>query len=116
MHEIFGSLTMMDIFLIFFLATLLVTHTGITWSGILLQPGNLLDFLPAKIERIKSSYLQNLLECPKCISGQFALWTYVGTSIYFGVFHWFFSIIVGIAWVCWNIAVTAQLYKIYGYK
>lgn len=116
MNEIIGNLTMIDIVLIFILATLLVTHTGITWSGILLQPGNLLDFLPPRIEKIKSPYLQNLLECPKCISGQFALWTYVGVSIHFGIFHWFFSIAFGIAWVCWNIAVTAQLFKHYGYK
>lgn len=116
MHEIIGPLNILEIILIFFLATLLISHIGITWSGILLQDGNLLDFLPPKIEKIKNRYIQNLLECHKCISGQFALWTYVGASIHFGIFHWFFSIVLGIAWVCWVIAITTQLYKIYGYK
>ena len=116
MLEWLASKDAIDIVLFFFLATILSAHTGIAWSGILLQPGNLLDFLPAKIEKIKSPYLQNLLECPKCMSGQFSLWTYVGFCIYFGIFHWFFSIVFGIAWVCWVIAVTSQLYKIYGYE
>ena len=111
-----ASKDMIDIVLFFLLATILIAHTGITWSGILLQPGNLFDFLPPKIEKIKSPYLQNLLECPKCISGQFALWTYVGASIHFDVFHWFFSIVFGIAWVSWVIAVTDQLHRAYGYK
>ncbi|HUR30134.1 MAG TPA: hypothetical protein VMZ69_01810 [Saprospiraceae bacterium] len=116
MHEIIGHLNILEIILIFFLATLLISHIGVTWSGILLQEGNIFDFLPPKIEKIKSPYIQNLLECPKCISGQFALWTYVGTSIHFGIFHWFFSIVLGIAWVCWIIAVTDQLHRLYGYK
>ena len=116
MHEIIGQLSILDIVLIFFLASILCAHTGITWSGILLQPGNMLDFLPSKIEGIKNPYIQNLLECPKCISGQFTLWTYVALSIHYGVFQWFFSIAFGIAWVCWIIALTTVLYKIYGFK
>ena len=116
MHEIIGSLTSLDILIIFIIATLLIAHTGITWSGILLQEGNLFDFLPPRIEKIPSPYIQNLLECPKCISGQFALWTYVGVSVYFDVFHWFFSIVAGIAWVSWVIGITAWLYRLYGYK
>lgn len=116
MQEIISQLSVWDIVLIFFLASILCAHTGITWSGILLQPGNLLDFLPSRIERIKSPYLQNLLECPKCISGQFTLWTYVALCIHFQVFHWFFSIAFGIAWVCWIIALTSQLHKMYGFK
>jgi hypothetical protein len=116
MLEWLASRDVIDYVLLFIVATLLVAHTGITWSGILLQPGNIFDFLPPKIERIKSPYIQNLLECPKCISGQFALWTYVTLSIHFEVFHWFFSIIAGIMWVCWVIAVTDQLHRLYGYR
>ena len=116
MIEWLASRNAIDIILIFFLFTLLIAHTGITWSGILLQEGNIFDFLPPMIEKIKSPYIQNLLECPKCISGQFALWTYVGASIHFGIFHWFFSIVLGIAWVSWVIAVTDQLHKLYGYR
>ena len=111
-----ASKDMIDIILFFLLATLLIAHIGITWSGILLQPGNLFDFLPARIERIKSPYIQNLLECPKCISGQFALWTYVAACIHFDIFHWFFTIVIGIAWVSWVIAVTDQLHRLYGYR
>ena len=116
MHEIIGHLNILEIILIFLLASLLVSHIGITWSGILLQPGNLFDFLPPKIEKIKSAYIQNLLECPKCVSGQFALWIYVAVSIQFGIFHWFFSIVLGIAWVSWIIALTANLHKAYGFR
>lgn len=116
MIEWLTSRNAIDIILIFFLATILIAHVGITWSGILLQEGNIFDFLPAKIEKIKSPYIQNLLECPKCISGQFALWTYVAFCIHFDIFHWFFSIVFGIAWVCWVIAVTDQLHRLYGYR
>lgn len=116
MSDIAGPLNIVEITLIIIVASWLCAHTGITWSGILLQPGNIFDFLPPKIEKIKSPYIQNLLECPKCISGQFSLWTYVAVSVYFGIFHWFFSIIVGIAWVCWVIALTDQLHKRYGYR
>lgn len=105
-----------DIVLLFLLATVLIAHIGITWSGILLQPGNIFDFLPARIERIKSPHLQNLLECPKCISGQFALLTYIVASFQFGIFHWFFSIVFGIGWTLWVIAVTDQLHRLYGYR
>jgi len=116
MHEIIGHLNILEIILIFILATLLRTHIGITWSGILLQPGNIFDFLPPKIEKIKSPHIQNLLESPKCISGKFALLTYVAVSIHFNIFHWFFSIVLGIAWVSWVIAITAWLHRLYGYK
>src|SRR5688500_19809085 len=104
MHEIIGHLNILEIILIFILATLLITHIGITWSGILLQPGNIFDFLPPKIEKIKSPYIQNLLECPKCISGQFALLTYVAVSIHFNIFDCFFSIVLAFACLDWVIA------------
>jgi hypothetical protein len=116
MVEWLASRNVIELIFLFLIITLLIAHIGITWSGILLQPGNLFDFLPPKIEKIKSPHLQNLLECPKCISGQFALWTFVGASIHTGIFHWFFSIVFGIAWVCLVIAVTDQLHRLYGYR
>lgn len=107
---------MIDALIIFIIATLLSSHVGVAWSGILLAKGNLFDFLPKYIEKIKPKKLQNLFECPKCISGEFALWTYVALSIRYDIFHWFFSIAFGIAWVCWIIAMTAWFYKLYKYE
>lgn len=109
-------MTVIDGFLIFIVATLLTSHIGVAWSGILLQPGNIFDFLPKHIEKIKPKKLQNLFECPKCVSGEFALWSYVALSIHLNVFHWFFSIVIGIAWTCWIIAMTAFFYKLYKYE
>lgn len=106
----------MTALIIFIIATLIISHVGVAWSGVLLSEGNIFDWLPKYIEKIKPKKLQNLLECPKCVSGQFALWTYVGVSIHYDVFHWFFSIMFGIAWVCWIVAITAWFYKLYDYK
>lgn len=106
---------MINYLLIFIVATLLVAHVGICWSGILLKPDNILAWLTPHINNIKSTYIQDLLSCHKCVSGQFALWSYVGVSIHFGIFHWFFSIMFGIAWVCWCIVIANQLYKLYKY-
>lgn len=106
----------MTLLIVFIIATLLVSHIGIVWSGILLAEGNILGWLPKYIEKIKPKRLQNLLECPRCVSGEFALWIYVGVSIHYDVFHWFFSIVFGIAWVFWIIAMTAWFYRLYKYE
>lgn len=106
----------MTLLIVFIVATLLVSHTGIAWAGILTTPGNLFDWVPAKLQRIKNEYVQDLLSCSKCISGQFAFWTFIGLSVYYDRFHWFFSAFVLIAWVSWVIVVTDQLFKRYGYS
>src|SRR5688572_25257755 len=107
------------IIVIFIVATLLCSHVGVAWSGILLQKGNIFDFLPPLIEKIKPKKLQNLFECPKCVSGEFALWTYVAIAFHYDLVYEFNLLLVitfGIAWVCWVIAMTALFYKLYKYE
>jgi hypothetical protein len=109
----------METLIVFIIATLLSSHVGIAWSGVLLAKGNLLDWLPKHIEKIRPKKLQNLFECPKCISGEFALWTYVAIGIHYDIvyeYNWFLVIAFGIAWVFWIIAMTAWFYKIYKYE
>lgn len=103
------------IFIAFLLLTILVSHTGIAYVGILLTPGNMLDWLPKHIQTIKNPYLQDLLTCSKCISGQFALWTFVALSFHYQTFNPILSPMLCIAWISWVIVVTDQLMKRYGY-
>lgn len=100
---------------IFIIATILTSSTGLAFAGILQNPGNMLDWLPGRIEKIKNPYIRDLFSCTKCISGQYALWSYIGVVAYSGMFHWFFSPACGVLWICWIIVVTDQAGKRLGY-
>lgn len=101
---------------IFILATILISSTGLAFAGILQMPGNMLDWLPQHIKKIKNPYVRDLFFCTKCVSGQCALWSYIALVAYSGTFHWFFSPVIGIAWICWIIVVTDQAGKRLGYS
>ena len=105
----------MTIAIIFLITTLLISHTGIAFAGLLQSPGNLLDWLPSRIQKIKNPYLRDLLSCMKCVSGQVALWSFVAVSIVEGIFHPVYSPGLCILWICWIIVVTDQLGKWEGY-
>lgn len=79
------------------------------------MPGNLLDWLPKHIQRIKNPYIRDLFSCMKCVSGQVALWSFVGLMVHMGAWHWFFTPLAGILWICWIIVVTDQVSKLEGY-
>lgn len=102
---------MIDVILYIVLLTILVSHVGIAW-GLLMMPGNLFDWVPGKIQRIKNPYLRDLLTCSKCISGQAALWVIVGAMIYQIDF---ILLVFGLFWIMLVIVVTDQLNKRYGY-
>lgn len=106
---------MIEALILFIIATLVTSHVGIAYASVLTRPGNLLDWLPGKIDKIKNPYLKDLLMCCKCISGQFALWTFVAVSIYSGSFHWFFSPVACIMWICWIVVFTDQANRLEGY-
>lgn len=50
---------------------------GVTWHHFLTQPGDILDFWPQFVyKRTRNEKLLKILyACPRCISGQIALWT-----------------------------------------
>lgn len=108
--------TMITLFIALVIATVLVSSTGLALVGVLQMPGNMLDWLPSKIEKIKNPYLRDLFSCTKCVSGQCALWSYVAVVAYSDAFHWFFSPLCGILWICWIIVVTDQAGKRLGYS
>lgn len=101
--------------ILFILIVLAISHTGIAWAGCLITPGNLLDWLPSRINKIKNTYIQDLLKCPKCISGQCALWVFIAVSFHVEQFHWFFSPAIGLIFISVVIVVTDQLFRRYGY-
>lgn len=108
-------MSILDYLILFLMATILVAHTGIAYAGVLQSPGNLLDWIPGRVQKIKNSYLRDLLTCMKCVSGQVALWSFVIVSIEAGIWHPVYSILAGILWICWVIVVTDQLGKWEGY-
>lgn len=106
----------MTVLIIFIGSTLLISSTGVAYAGILTRPGNLLDWLPAKVEKIKYPYIRDLFSCGKCISGQVALWSFIGVIVYFELYHWFFTPLAAIIWVSWIITVTDQAMTRLGYS
>lgn len=91
--------------------TILVSHTGIAFT-LLMRPGNILDWLAVRIERIRNEYLRQLLTCSKCLSGQVALWTLLGYAV---LIDWK-GLILGWMWVLLVIVLTDQLGRRYGYS
>lgn len=66
---------------------------GNVWIYDLVSPDGLLYFVPSWVNRVKGEGLrmrieQVVLDCPKCASGQFALWGFMFTE--FAFTHWHF--------------------------
>ena len=107
---------MLNLLLMWVATTIVTAHIGIAY-GLLLRPGNLLDRLAPRIEKIKWTVLRDLLSCVKCVSGQAALWLYVWYCLRFHVKQEAdILIIVGILWISSVIVVTDQLNRRYGYS
>ena len=95
----------------FAVLTLLISHAGIGWT-LLQTPGNLLDWVPQHIAKIKNSYIVDLLSCCKCIAGQLALWN--GMWIMYWADCWQWTGVV-LMWVMMCIVLTDQFNRRYGY-
>lgn len=81
----------------------IVSGVGLAWSGILLKKDNLFDWLVPYLRRIKSKPLRNLLQCHKCVSGQFALWSFGIAWVWYG---WSFNPLLLFLWVAWILSVV----------
>lgn len=100
-----------EMILNFVILTVLVTHAGIAWT-LLQTPGNLLDWLPQHIQRVRNPYVRDLLSCSKCVSGQAAFWNAVWIMWLANAWQWSG---VAIMWVLMVIVLTDQLNRRYGY-
>lgn len=85
---------------------------GLAWSGILLKKDNLFEWLVPYIRKIKSKPLKNLLQCHKCVSGQFALWSFAIAWLWYGFAFNPLYLFLGVAWIMSVIVVTDWLYAV----
>lgn len=102
---------MIDTVLQFAVLTLLIAHTGIGLT-LLQTPGNLLDWLPQHIAKIKNSYIVDLLSCCKCLAGQLAFWNSLWIMYWYNAWQWTGVLAM---WVLLVIVLTDQLNRRYGY-
>lgn len=98
--------------LAFILSTILASAVGLAWAGILLKKDNLFDWLVPYIRKIKSRPLKNLIQCHKCVSGQFALWWAVGAWLWYGLPFNPVTVFLVFGWIAAVIVVTDALYPI----
>lgn len=106
-------MTVIEIVIVLIVGIVLVAHVGIAWN-LMCMPGNLFDWVPVKVQKIKNPYLKDLLQCAKCISGQYALWTWVAIC-FFADLPVIAMIGGGIVWISAVIVVTDQGMRRYGY-
>lgn len=106
---------MIEWILIAVLITLATAHIGIAWT-LMTSVGNLMDWTKPLIAKIKSSYIQDLLTCAKCVSGQAGLWLSVFVWFYFRPAIDPIGYGMGVlVWLCTVIVLTDQLNQKYGY-
>lgn len=92
------------------LATVLASSVGLAWSGILLKKDNLFDWLVPHIRKIRNRPLRNLIQCHKCVSGQFALWWVVASLWVYDITPDPLVLFGALGWIMLVIVVTDALY------
>ena len=86
-----------------------IAVVGFVWSGILVQPGELFDWVPRVICRMTNNEKIHKVTfaCEKCFSGQLAFWSYLmihfedydlSTHIYFTFLTMFFVALLTKLW------------------
>lgn len=102
--------TVVSLILAYIALVLAVSTVGLAWSGVLLKKDNLLEGLVPHLRRIKNKSIRNLLQCHKCVSGQFALWSFgIAWAWYAPAFNPLI-LFLWVAWVMSVIIVTDWLY------
>lgn len=96
--------------LFYILFGIAVSFIGLCWAGILLKEGNLFDWLVPYIRKIKNKQLKNLIQCHKCVSGQFGLWSMVIIAIDYGFPITTFTVFVFITWLAFVVVFTDWAY------
>jgi hypothetical protein len=92
------------------ITTSLASAVGLAWSGILLKKDNLFDWLVPHIRKIRNRPLRNLIQCHKCVSGQFALWWAIFSIWYYDFDLEPMVLFAALGWIMLVIVVTDALY------
>jgi hypothetical protein len=97
----------------FIIISFCIALSGYTYSIILTDPGMILDkwfiFLQSMLEEKHEKWFNVLVNCPKCVSGQLALWGFFFTPYFTG----FNSIHLHILFIVITIWFTLVLNKFY---
>src|SRR5688500_17136563 len=73
---------MSELMLIIFLSSVFAQ----VWV-ILIQPDMILDFVGPAIDKIKNEKIKHLVTCSVCMSGQLAMWIYIGIAVSRGTYN-----------------------------
>ncbi len=104
--------TITSLILAYITLVLMVSSVGLAWSGVLLKKDNLLEGLVPHLRRIRNKSIRNLLQCHKCVSGQFALWGFGIAWAWYGIPFNPLILFLWVAWIMSVIIVTDWLYAI----
>lgn len=98
-----------------FLTSFLIALVGFTYSEILTQGGMLLDklynFLQIRLEEKHEKWFNVLINCPKCVSGQWSLWVFFFTPFFELSFTGLSLHIAFITITIWNVLIINKIYK-----
>lgn len=102
--------------LIFIFTSFCVALISYTYSYILTQGGMLLDFLykylQIELEEKHEKLFNVLINCPKCVSGQWALWVFFFLPFY-STYNFMYAVILHILFITATIWFSIIINKIY---
>ena len=94
----------------FILTSVVIAVIAVVFSAVLTQEGMLLNFLWKFLNKHignKPFLFNPLIDCPKCVSGQIALWYYL-------IAYWHeYSFIIHVSLISVTIFISLIIYKIY---
>lgn len=98
-----------------FIISFCIALVGFTYSEMLTQGGMLLDklynFLQIKLEEKHEKVFNVLINCPKCVSGQWSLWIFFLTPYFDATLKGIGLHIVFITLTIWNVLIIQKIYK-----
>jgi|GEM_PF-5142473 len=87
------------------------TVIGQVWV-LLIQPEMLFDFMGQFIDLVKNKKLHKLLVCNVCLSGQLALWVYLGYCIHTSAYYSIITHLSIVACTIWLSAVQSKMFNL----